>query len=314
VLDLRGQLLRAAVGFATCSMPSYGRALRAAAPGWTVGPEVAKPLQHPVSPVRAVLLALAMCAPLVTPSPGIAQNNFEIQVYGSETVAPGSTMVELHSNVAAEGSTKTTDHLLRTQGAFHETLEVTQGWTSWFETGFYVFTSIQPDTTWEWVGDHIRPRVRAPEGWNLPVGLSLSAEIGYQRRAFSTDTWTLELRPIIDKQWKRWYVSINPVLDRAIQGESTGNGFEFSPAAKVSCEVAPKVALGLEYYGSLGPVTHFNRAHDQQHQLFPVIDLDLGPKWEFNFGVGFGLTPSTDRLIVKMILGYRFEWAGGEQK
>jgi hypothetical protein len=135
--DPRGRLLRAAVGFSTCSMPSNGRALRAPAPGCTGGPEVAKPLKHPVSPVRAVLLVLAMCAPLVTPSPGIAQNNFEIQVYGSETVAPGSTMVELDSNVAAEGSTKTTDHLLRTQGAFHETLEVTQGWTAWFETGVY---------------------------------------------------------------------------------------------------------------------------------------------------------------------------------
>ena len=266
------------------------------------------------STVRAVLLVLALCATLVMPSPVGAQNNFEIQVYSSETVAPGSTMVELHSNVAAEGSTKTTDHLLRTQGAFHETLEITQGWTSWFETGFYVFTSIQPDTTWEWVGDHIRPRVRAPESWDLPVGLSLSAEIGYQRSAFSTDTWTLELRPIIDKQWSRWYVSINPVLDRAIKGESTGKGFEFSPAAKVSYTVAPKVAAGLEYYGSLGSVTHFNRAHDQQHQLFPVIDLDLGPNWEFNFGVGFGLTPSTDRLIVKMILGYRFDWGGGARK
>jgi len=264
------------------------------------------------SPSRAVLLVL--CAALVTSSPVAAQNNFEIQVYGSETVAPGSTMVELHSNVAAEGSTKTTDHLLRTQGAFHETLEITQGWTPWFETGFYVFTSIQPDTTWEWVGAHIRPRVRAPESWHLPVGLSLSAEVGYQRRAFSTDTWTLELRPIIDKQRKSWYGSINPVLDRAIKGESTGNGFEFSPAAKVSYTVAPKVAVGLEYYGALGSVTHFNRAHDQQHQLFPVIDLDLGPKWEFNFGVGLGLTPSTDRLIVKMILGYRFDWGGGERK
>jgi hypothetical protein len=29
VLDQRGQLLRAAVGFAGCSMPSYDRALRA---------------------------------------------------------------------------------------------------------------------------------------------------------------------------------------------------------------------------------------------------------------------------------------------
>jgi hypothetical protein len=31
-----------------------------------------------------------------------------------------------------------------TNDAEHETLEITQGWTDWFETGFYVFTSIQP--------------------------------------------------------------------------------------------------------------------------------------------------------------------------
>jgi len=251
---------------------------------------------------------------LAATGPAAAQSNFEIQVYPSETVAPGTTMVELHSNVAAQGTTRTKDGVLRTQGAFHETLEITQGWTSWFETGFYVFTSIQPDTTWEWVGDHIRPRVRAPESWKLPVGLSLSAEIGYQQRSFSVDIWTLELRPIIDKQWERWYVSVNPVLDRAITGDSVKNGFEFSPAAKISYSVTPKVAIGLEYYGALGPVTNFDRGRDQQHQLFPVIDLDLGPKWEFNFGVGFGLTPSTDRLIIKMILGYRFEWGGGTHK
>jgi hypothetical protein len=262
--------------------------------------------------VRLALLVLG--AALLWPAPVTAQDNFEIQVYGSETVPAGSTMVELHSNVAAEGSTRTTDHVLRTQGAFHETLEVTQGWTPWFETGFYVFTSIQPDTTWEWVGDHIRPRVRAPESWHLPVGLSLAAEVGYQRRAFSADTWSLELRPIIDKQWERWYVSINPALERAIQGENVKNGFEFAPAAKVSYGVTPKVAVGLEYYGALGPVTRFDRAHDQQHQLFPVIDLDLSPRWEFNAGVGFGLTPSTDRLIIKMFLGYRFDWGGGEHK
>jgi len=163
------------------------------------------------------------------------------------------------------------------------------------------------------VGDHIRPRVRAPEHWHLPVGLSLSTEIGYQRRSFSVDTWTLELRPIIDKQWGPWYVSINPALERAITGENSNKGFEFSPAAKVSYGVTSKVAIGLEYYGSLGPLGHFDRSRDQQHQLFPVLDLDLGPRWEFNAGVGFGLTPSTDRLIVQMILGYRFDWSGGHK-
>jgi hypothetical protein len=40
--------------------------------------------------------------------------------------------------------------------------------------------------------------------------------------------------------------------------------------------------------------------------IFPVVDLDLAPEWEFNFGVGFGLTESTDHLIVKLILGRRF--------
>jgi hypothetical protein len=32
----------------------------------------------------------------------------------------------------------------------------------------------------------------------------------------------------------------------------------------------------------------------------------LGPRWEFNLGVGAGLTSATDRLIVKVILGYWF--------
>jgi hypothetical protein len=72
----------------------------------------------------------------------------------------------------------------------------------------------------------------------------------------------------------------------------------------------PRVALGLEYYGAVGPVGEFNSVSQQQYQLFPVLDLDLGPRWEFNFGVGAGLTPSTDRLIVKLIRGYRFDLSG----
>jgi hypothetical protein len=41
VLDQRGQLLRAAVGFAGCSMPSYDRALHArSGPGSTRGPGI----------------------------------------------------------------------------------------------------------------------------------------------------------------------------------------------------------------------------------------------------------------------------------
>ena len=248
------------------------------------------------------------------PGHGRAQGNFEIQVYGSETVEPGKTMVELHSNSAIKGTTTREDGVFPTQHAVHETIEITHGFTPWFETGFYIFTSIQPDAGWKWVGDHIRPRVRAPESWHLPVGLSLSTEIGYQQRSFSTDTWTLEIRPIIDKQWGPWYASFNPVFDRSLQGEGTHRGFEFFPNAKLSYTLTPKVSAGLEYYGGIGPVTAFDPLRKQQHLLFPVLDLDLGPQWECNFGVGFGLTHETDRLLVKLILGYRFDLGSGGKR
>src|SRR6266536_5780160 len=98
--------------------------------------------------------------------PAFAQDNYEIQIYGYDTVAPGSTMVELHSNFTVDGSKTVVDGVLPTNHAEHETVEITQGFTDWFETGFYGFTSIQPEGGWEWVGDHIRPRVAIPASWH----------------------------------------------------------------------------------------------------------------------------------------------------
>ncbi len=237
-----------------------------------------------------------------------AQDNYEIQVYGSDLVAPGNTMFEIHSNFAVNGSKKVEDGVLPSNHAEHETLEITHGFTDWFETGFYVFSSIQPDGGWQWVGDHIRPRVSIPEKWHWPVGLSLSNEIGYQRRAFSTDTWTWEMRPIIDQKLGRWYWAFNPAFDRSFHGETVHQGITFSPDFKFSYDFTPKIAGGLEYYGAFGPTTEFLPPSQQMHQFFPSIDLNVSPKWEFNFGVGVGVTGGTDHLIVKGIIGRRFDW------
>ncbi|HUL29852.1 MAG TPA: hypothetical protein VLZ03_05295 [Thermodesulfobacteriota bacterium] len=236
----------------------------------------------------------------------LAQENYEIQVYDSETETPGKVMVELHSNMAVKGTTQKTEGVLPTQHALHETLEVTYGFTPWFETGFYIFTSIQPGMGWQWVGDHIRPKVRVPESWDWPVGVALSTEFGYQRRKFSTDTWSIEIRPIIDKKIGRWYLSFNPVLGRSLKGDGTNRGFEFNPNFKISYEFSSKISGGFEYYGSLGPLSGFDPLKEQKHQIFPVVDLNLGADWELNFGVGMGLTSSTDRLIIKTIVGRRF--------
>jgi hypothetical protein len=67
-----------------------------------------------------------------------------------------------------------------------------------------------------------------------------------------------------------------------------------------------RAALGMEYYGGWGPLTGFDQFSEQSQQFIPAVDLDLGPTWELNFGVGVGVTHSTDHLLVKMILGHRF--------
>jgi hypothetical protein len=256
---------------------------------------------------RTALILLGATLLLWLCGSAAAQDNYEIQVYGSETVPKGGTMIELHSNFTVEGSKTVQDGVLPTEHAFHETLEITHGFNNWFEVGWYVFTSAHSGNGWQWVGDHIRPRVRIPESWHWPVGVSLSNEVGYQQRQFSVDTWTWEIRPIVDKQLGRWYLSFNPSVERSLHGPGESKGFEFSPNFKFSYDVVKQVSLGLEYYGSLGPITSFDPVAEQQQQIFPTMDLNLSPQWEFNFGVGVGMTRSTDHLIIKMILGRRFE-------
>jgi hypothetical protein len=264
-------------------------------------------------------LPIAYCLPplvlyCLLPLAASAQGNYEIQVYGSDMAPAGTTMVELHSNYtvsgteAVPGSRFAADGTEPTSGALHETVEITQGFTTWFETGFYIFTSARSGFGYEWVGDHIRPRVRVPEEWHWPVGISLSNEVGYQRARFSPDTWTWEIRPIIDKQLGPWYLSFNPTLDRSWHGPSVSKGVEFSPNFKLSYNVSKKVAAGFEYYANYGNLTGFDPFREQQQDFFPSIDLNVSPKWEFNFGVGIGATSSTDHLIVKCIVGRRFSF------
>ena len=250
-----------------------------------------------------ILFALA-CLPALA----LAQANYEIQVYGADTVPADNLMVELHSNFTAEGRTDTIDRVYPTNHQEHETLELTEGINSWSEVGFYVFTSEQDGHGVQWVGDHIRPRIRVPESWDWPVGVSLSTEVGYQRAVYSDDTWSWEIRAIIDKAVGRWYFAVNPALERTWHGPDVNQGLGFAPNFKISYDFTRVVSGGLEYYADYGRIGDFTSTHNQQQQIFVVADLNVSPLWEINIGVGVGATAATDHLIVKAILGRRFDW------
>jgi len=238
-----------------------------------------------------------------------AQDNYEIQVYGAETQAKGSTMFELHSNYTFNGEKNIKDGVLPTNHALHETLEITTGITDNFEIGVYLFTNYTPGHGYSIVGSHIRPRIMAPDKWKLPFGASLSMEAGYQKADYSSETWNIEVRPIIDKQWTKLYLSFNPTFGISLKSKYDNSTPVFEPNIKADYAFFKNDAFGIEYYGSMGAINGFDAIKNQQHALFFTYDLLNNPKWEFNAGVGVGLTPSTDAFVFKIILGRKVKWS-----
>lgn len=250
---------------------------------------------------RLTLLLLALSC-----RGAFAQSAYEIQVYGADTVEKHATMVELHSNLYPGGPDQP-GAVQPDAHSVHATVEITHGFTTWFETGFYAFTSARSGEGWDYAGTHVRPRVMAPKSWGWPVGASLSFEAGYFRPRFQETRWDMEIRPIVD--WRRgpFYVALNPALERALKLYGDGSmSFQFAPNAKLSWDLSKLVTVGVEYYGNMGPVENPSPLSQQLHQLFPAVDLNFSDDWEFNAGVGFGLNRATDDLVLKLILGRRF--------
>ncbi|MCW3090095.1 MAG: hypothetical protein JWP81_1164 [Ferruginibacter sp.] len=235
-----------------------------------------------------------------------AQDNYEIQVYASPTQTKGSTIFELHSNFTFKGEKNIVDGLRPTFHALHETVEITHGIGENFELGFYLFTNYTSPYGYRLIGTHLRPRIRVPEKWKWPVGVSLSTEFGFQRRQYSTDTWSIEIRPIIDKQFNNFYIAFNPTFGIGVRG-SNDHTPSFEPNIKSTVTIN-KVALGLEYYGSLGQLNQIPKIGSQSHALFAVADLFVDPRWEVNFGPGWGLTKATDAFVFKLLVGRRITW------
>jgi hypothetical protein len=236
-----------------------------------------------------------------------AQENYEIQVYGSPTMTKGNTMFELHSNFTFNGEKNILEGVNPSYHALHETLEITHGLTENFEIGFYLFTNYTGPYGFKVIGSHIRPRISVPQKWNWPLGVSLSTEIGWQRREYSTDTWNMEVRPIVDKQWGNFYLAFNPTFGISLKSDSNVHTPGFEPNLKTSYTIN-KIAFGIEYYGDVGLVNNIPKLSQQSHALFLSADLYIDPRWEINFGPGFGLTKSTDAFVFKLIVGRRINW------
>lgn len=234
---------------------------------------------------------------------GYAQADNEIQVYASQTIGKNRTIVELHSNYTFKGSKYLADP--KSARWLNETIEITTGVAENVEIGFYTFTALSPSGKYQYLGNQLRPRITAPGKWQLPFGLSLSAEFGFFRPDESTPyVWQGEIRPILDKTIGGWYFSLNPNVDFVLTGDAKGWGF--APQFKSMYTIRQKLGIGIEYYSALGNFDKFLPGNLQEHLLGPVIDIVSDPRWEVNGGFLFGLTPGSNQQVFKLLLGRRF--------
>jgi hypothetical protein len=252
-------------------------------------------------------MGAALLAPLLLSSPARAGDPFEIQVYDGTADAVGVFGLELHVNDWATGNRVGTAPELPLHGQFHATLEPSFGVLPYWEVGAYLQSAVRTDDgIVDWAGTKLRSKFVTPPAWNAHWRLGLNVELSYLPRAYDRDRWGSELRPIVAWHDATWLLALNPILDQALQGSDASRGPSLQPAVKVARTLGP-VALGVEYYATLGPIAAIAPWSQQEHQIFEVLDLLSVEHFEVNFGVGEGLTQSSAGVVVKAILGYEWE-------
>jgi hypothetical protein len=237
----------------------------------------------------------------------VAGDPFEIEVYDGTANAPGVPGLELHLNDWATGNRGATQPESPLHGQFHTTLEPSLGLTPFWELGGYLQGAVRTDEgDVDWAGVKLRSKFVTPTTWNAHWRLGVNFEVSYLPPAYDHDRWGSEVRPIVVWYDKDWLFAFNPILDQPLGGSDASQGPSFQPALKVARTVG-SVAVGFEYYATLGPLSAILPWRNEEHQVFEVVDLLSVSRLELNLGVGEGLTQVSEGLVIKAIIGYEFD-------
>jgi len=237
---------------------------------------------------------------LLTASTVSARAVDEIQVYNAEIAKVGQWTFQLHNNYAFIGR-KEPDFPggLVPNHALQGTGEWAWGITDWWEMGFYTPYAVDQELTPYSNAAKIRQLFVIPNAAEREFFYGVNFEFSYAMPQFSETRWNMEIRPIVGWRKGDYEFIINPIVDL---GFGQNGGAEFVPAARFARNLGENLAVGVEYYTDLGPLQRWLPFNEQQHNVYAVVDFKIG-RFDVNAGVGYGLTPGSDRLMAKMIIG-----------
>jgi hypothetical protein len=227
----------------------------------------------------------------------------EIQVYNA-AIAPLHTFtLQQHLNYVWQGSTTPDfDGGFASNRTLNGTPELAFGVTDWYEIGLYAPFAFDSNGTFLPSGVKLRHLFVSPDADNRKFFYGLNIELSYQAPRFSPNPFATEFRPILGVRDLGWEFIVNPIVDLEFGPAPTSS---FAPAVRLARSLTRDVMLGVEYYADFGPIGGFSSAENQKHTLFGVLDFSAFGL-DVNFGVGFGLTDSSDKLVTKLIIGHAF--------
>src|ERR1700722_19215018 len=219
--------------------------------------------------------ALIVSVGLVVPAAAFAQTD-EIQVYDAVIAEPGIFNLTWHNNFIADGlKTPAFPGGLIPDKSFNGVTEWAYGVTDWFELGLYLpLYSISKDR-------------------------GATFDFGYNALHWQPRRFTSEIRPIIGWHLHPVDIIVNPILDNSFSGGF--KSLDFAPAERVAYNFPPKWALAVEEYADYGLLRNLASGSQQVHELYAIFDR-YSKVVNVEAGVGFGLTSSSDKITLKLIL------------
>ena len=255
-------------------------------------------------PLRILLQVLLLVAFTAIPSVSMAVLQDEIQVYDDEINAKGESSLELHVNTTPRGvQTPSYPGEVMSNNGMRVTPELAYGLGHDLEAGLYI-AYVNYDNKFQYAGTKLRMKwlpYREENGDDFFAGANL--EIANIQPQFDESRYNAELRFIIGKYFDKWLFSFNPIVGMPLSQPYVHQSPYYSTATRLSREVIPDLALGVEYYSNVNQLGQPVNYQNTQQLGFLMMYYD-GKPISFQAGVGKGFSNSTDSLTLKAIFSF----------
>jgi hypothetical protein len=232
-------------------------------------------------------------------APVRARATDEIQVYNAGIAEVGQWTIEQHLNYTLLGQKQPPfPGGLISNHALNGTPELGYGITDWWELGLYAPFAVSSDGRFLSDGAKIRTLFVSPNADKRSFFYGINFEFSYNSQHWDPYRSTSEIRPILGWHLGKFDFIVNPILDNSWTGFKN---LDFAPSVRVAYNLDKTWAFAAELYSDYGAIKGLLPFDQQSQQLFGVVDYRTQ---EFNIeaGLGFGLTPASDRLVVKLMI------------